>query len=100
MPLSISYPESRTIQCAEGCSTDSLTSAESSSIVVHCVESGPLFNFRACQSVQCHAIPPMQYWVEYVLGQNLVVQCMDAYSVDGTPGGDTSFSASCSSDGS
>lgn len=38
--------------------------------------------------------------VEYLFGQNVVVQCLDGYSVDGTAGGDTSFSASCSSDGS
>ena len=38
--------------------------------------------------------------VPLVLGQNLVVQCVDAYSVDGTTGGCASLSGSCSSDGS
>ena len=105
MPLSMSYPESRTILCAEGYSTDSSTSAESSSFVVHSAESGSLFNLQACQLVQCDAMPPTKHinpmiQVESVFGQNLAVQCIDGYSVDGTAGGDTSSSASCSSDGS
>ena len=82
-----------------------LDTAESSSFVVHCAESGSLFNLQACQLVQCDAMPPTKHinpmiQVEYVFGQNLAVQCIDGYSVDGTAGGDTSSSASCSSDGS
>ena len=60
MPLSMSYPESRAIQCAEGYSTDSSTSAESSSFVVHCAESGPLCTLQACQPVQCNAMLPLK----------------------------------------
>jgi len=105
MPLSLSYPESQTIQCAEGYSTDSSRSAESSSFVVECTADGSLINVQACQPVQCNAMPPMKYinpmvQVQYVFGQNAAVQCMDGYSDDGTVGGSTSFSTSCLSDGS
>ena len=53
MPLSMSYPESRTIQCAEGYSTDSSTSAESSSFVVHCAESRSLFQVCVWTKLVC-----------------------------------------------
>ena len=94
-----------TVLCAEGCSTDSSTSEASSSFVVECEESGSLFNLQACQPVQCNAMPPMKYinpmiQVECLFGQNVAFELLDGYLVDGTASGDTSFSASCSSDGS
>ena len=104
MPLSISYLESRTILCAEGHSTDSSTQ-QSLRHLSSTAQRGSLFNLQACQLVQCDAMPPMKHinpmiQVECVFGQNLAVQCIDGYLVDGTAGGDTSSSASCSSDGS
>ena len=42
-----SYPETRSIQCAEGYSAVSSTSAESSSFVVYCAKNGSLFNLQA-----------------------------------------------------
>ena len=69
----------QTIQCTEGWSTDSSTSAESSSFAVHLAESEPFFNLQAYQPVQCNAMPPMKCTnpmsqVAYVFGQYLVVQ--------------------------
>ena len=91
-----------TVLCAEGYSTYSSTSEASSSFVVECAESVSLFNLQACQPVQCNAMPPMKYinpmiQVEYLFGQNVAFQFLDGYSVDGAASGDTSFSASCSS---
>ena len=45
-----------------------------------------------------HINPRIQ--VEYLFGQNVAFQFLDGYLVDGTASGDTSFSASCLSDGS
>ena len=61
--------------------------------------------FQFASLSQCNAMPPMKcinpmIQVEYLFGQNVAFQCVDGYSVDGTASGDTSFSASCSSDGS
>ena len=96
--LSLSYHESR----AEGYSANSPTSTVSSSFVVQCTENGSLSSSQACQPVQRNPIPPMKHispmiHVGYVLQQNLVLQCMDGYSDDGTAGCDTSPSASSSS---
>ena len=42
-----SYPETRSIQCAEGYSAVSSTSAESLSFVVYCAKNGSLFSLQA-----------------------------------------------------
>ena len=42
-----SYPETRSIQCAEGYSADSSTSAETLSFVVYCAKNGSLFTLQA-----------------------------------------------------
>ena len=52
-----SYPGTRSIQCAEGYSADSSTSAESSSLVVYCAKTGLFAICKLCQPVQrkrCH----------------------------------------------
>ena len=74
----------------------------SSSFVVQCMENGSLFSLQACQPVRRNPIPPMKYispmiQVGYVFQQNLVLQCMDGNSDDGTEVCGTSLSASSSS---
>ena len=71
----------------EGYFADSLVSAVSSSFVVPCSENHSLFNFQACQPVQCNPMPPMKcispmIQVGYLFQQNLVLQCVDDYSDD------------------
>ena len=58
---SMIYPESRTIQCAEGYSADSSTSAESSSFVVYCAKNGSLFNLEALSARSAQPMPPTKY---------------------------------------
>ena len=70
------------------------TSTVSSSFVVQCTENGSLFSLQACQPALRNPIPPMKQispmiQVGYVFQQNLVLQCMDGYSDDGTAGCDT-----------
>ena len=59
MPLSMCCSECQTIQCAEGSSTDSSASAESSSFVFLCAKSRSFFNLQACLPVQCNAVPTL-----------------------------------------
>ena len=61
-----------------------------------------LFQFRFAGTEQCWH-PGWLVTLTFFRTGNIhvpLVQCVDAYSVDGTPGGDTTFSASCSTVGS
>ena len=52
---------------------------------------GRFFNLAACQPVQCNAMPQMNKNNPMIQVEWMVM------SADGTPGGNTSFAASCSS---
>lgn len=105
MPVSLYYPQKKTIMCEEGYSTDASRQIAAGKFEVECSPTG-ILNVQSCQPILCDAFPaltcinPILDIGNNVFGRNLTYYCLDGYSIDGTRGGPTFFKGSCSSDGS